>query len=100
MTAAVPVQYASQHGQRRHDKYDRLVATAQSLPKLKVAVAHPCDAASLAAMFEAVELGQIDPIHVGPQAKIRAAAEAMGKSISTLRIVDAPYSQAAAEKAV
>jgi len=100
MTAAVSAQDASQHGQRRHEKYDRLVATAQSLPKLKVAVAHPCDAASLGAVFEAVELGLIDPILVGPQAKIAAAAEAMGKSISTLRIVDAPYSQAAADKAV
>ncbi|MGF9761290.1 phosphate acetyltransferase [Microvirga sp. 0TCS3.31] len=100
MTAAVSAQDASQHDQRRHEKYDRLVATAQSLPKLKVAVAHPCDAASLGAVFEAVELGLIDPILVGPQAKIAAAAEAMGKSISTLRIVDAPYSQAAADKAV
>jgi phosphate acetyltransferase len=100
MTAAVSVQDASQHGQRRHDKYDRLVAAAQSLPKLKVAVAHPCDAASLGAVFEAVEPGLIDPILVGPQAKIRAAAEALGKDVSRMRIVDAPHSLAAAEKAV
>jgi phosphate acetyltransferase len=100
MTAAVSAQEVPQHGQRRHDKYDRLVAAAQSLPKLKVAVAHPCDAASLGAVFEAVELGLIDPILVGPQARIEAAAEALGKPISTLRIVDAPHSHAAAEKAV
>jgi phosphate acetyltransferase len=62
MTIAVSAKGASQQGQRRHDKYDRLVATAQSLPKLKVAVAHPCDAASLGAVFEAVGLGLIDPI--------------------------------------
>jgi phosphate acetyltransferase len=100
MTVAVSAQGTSQQGQRRHDKYDRLVATAQSLPRLKVAVAHPCDAASLGAVFEAVGLGLIDPILVGPQAKITAAAEALGKDVSKLRIVDAPHSDAAAGAAV
>ena len=100
MTVAVSAQDASQQGQRRHDKYDRLVAAAQSVPKLKVAVAHPCDAASLGAVFEAVELGLIEPILVGPQAKITAAAEALGKDVSTMRIVEAPHSHAAAEAAV
>jgi phosphate acetyltransferase len=100
MTVAVSAQGTSQQSQRRHDKYDRLVATAQSLPKLKVAVAHPCDAASLGAVFEAVALGLIDPILVGPQAKITAAAEALGKDVSKLRIVDAPHSDASAGAAV
>jgi phosphate acetyltransferase len=100
MTAAVSAHDTSQHGQRRHEKYDRLVAVAQSLPKLKVAVAHPCDAASLGAVFEAAELGLIEPILVGPQGKIEAAAQALGKSISTMRVVEAPHSHAAADKAV
>ncbi|RDI58028.1 phosphate acetyltransferase [Microvirga subterranea] len=99
MTVAASSQSLSQPA-RRHDKYDRLVAAARSLPKLKVAVAHPCDAASLGAVFEAVELGLIEPILVGPQDKISAAAEALGKPISTMRIVEAPHSHAAAEKAV
>jgi phosphate acetyltransferase len=67
---------------------------------LKVAVAHPCDAASLGAVFEAVGLGLIEPILVGPSAKIGAAAEALGKDVSRMRLVEAPHSQAAAEKAV
>lgn len=100
MTAAVSAQDASQPNQRRHDKYDRLVAVAQSLPRLKVAVVHACDAASLGAVFEAAELGLIEPILVGPKAKIAAAAEALGKSIATFRVVDAPHSHAAAEAAV
>lgn len=61
---------------------------------------HPCDAASLSAVFEAAELGLIKPILVGPQARIRAAAAALGKDVSTMRIVDAPHSHAAADKAV
>ncbi|WP_046865973.1 phosphate acetyltransferase [Microvirga massiliensis] len=99
MTAAIQVQNPSAP-MRRHDKYDRLVAAAQSLPRLKVAVAHPCDAASLGAVFEAIELNLIEPILVGPQAKIAAVAEALGKDLSNCRVVDAPHSHAAAEKAV
>ncbi|PVE20758.1 phosphate acetyltransferase [Microvirga sp. KLBC 81] len=100
MTLATAAQDTSQQGQRRHDKYDRLVATAQSLPKLKVAVVHPCDQASLGAVFEAAELGLIDPILVGPQTKIMATAQALGKDVSQMRVVNAPHSHAAAEKAV
>jgi phosphate acetyltransferase len=96
---AIPKQQ-SPEPQRRHEKYDRLVEAAQSLPKLKVAVAHPCDAASLGAVFEAASLGLIEPILVGPPAKIRAVAQASGKDLSGIRIVDAPHSHAAAEKAV
>ena len=99
MTVAVSTQGAPQ-ALRRHDKYDRLVAAAQSAPRLKVAVAHPCDPASLGAVFEAAELGLIEPILVGPLAKITAAAEALGNDISKMRIVEAPHSQAAAEAAV
>ena len=100
MTVAVSAHDASQHGLRPHDKYDRLVAAAQSVATLKVAVAHPCDPASLSAVFEAVGLGLIEPILVGPQAKIKAAAAELGKDVSKMRIVEAPHSHAAAEAAV
>jgi phosphate acetyltransferase len=88
-----------------HDKYDRLIKAAKALPKLKIAVAHPCDTASLSAVIEATDLGLIDPILIGPRAKIAAAAEALGKPISSqpicgMRLVDVPHSHAAAEKAV
>ena len=96
---AVPTPNAAQPP-RQHDKYDRLVAVAQSLPKLKVAVAHPCDASSLEAVFEAAELGLIEPILIGPGAKIRASASAIGKDCSKFRLVEAPHSHAAAEAAV
>jgi phosphate acetyltransferase len=81
-------------------QFARLVAAARSLPKPEVAVAHPCDATSLGAVVEATELGLIEPILVGPQARIRAAAQAFGKDISTMLLVDAPHSHAAAEEAV
>jgi phosphate acetyltransferase len=97
MAVAVQAQVVPE---RRHDKYDRLVAVAQTLPKLKVAVVHPCDAASLGAVFDAAGLGLIDPILVGPRARITAAAAALGRDVSTMRIVDTPHSHAAADEAV
>lgn len=85
---------------RRHEKYDRLVKSAQALPKLKVAVAYPCDAASLGAVLEAVELGLIEPSLVGPSAAINAVAKKIGKDISALPIVEAADTMAAAREAV
>jgi phosphate acetyltransferase len=85
---------------RRHEKYERLLAAAQALPPLKVAVAHPCDGSSLGATVEAASLGIIDPILVGPQQKIAAAATGIDADSSRYRIVDAPHSHAAAEQAV
>jgi phosphate acetyltransferase len=68
-------------------------------------VAHPCDASSLGAVFEAADLGLIEPILVGPLAKIRSVAKSIGKDLGGkdlggYRLVDAAHSHAAAEKAV
>ena len=84
----------------RHTKYERLIAEARALPPLCVAVAHPCDDASLGAALDAHALGLIMPILVGPQAKIAAAAEKLGADLSAFRIVDAAHSDDSAAKAV
>ena len=85
----------------RHARYARLIAAAQELPPLKVAVVHPCDAAALGAALEAAELRLIEPILVGPLAKIRAAASQIeGADLSRFRLVDAEHSHDAAAKAV
>ncbi len=85
---------------RHHEKYDRLIAAAQALPKLKVAVVHPCDEASLGAALEAATLGLIEPILVGPPGKIDATAAALGADITAYRRVEAAHSHDAAAKAV
>ena len=84
----------------RRDKYERLLAAARSVPKLKVAVVHPCDEASLGAVFQAASLDIIEPILVGPAAKITAAAAALKENIAKFRIVEAAHSHEAAETAV
>ncbi|TGD98901.1 phosphate acetyltransferase [Methylobacterium nonmethylotrophicum] len=83
---------------RRHEKYERLIAAAQARPRLAVAVAHPCDEASLGAALEAADLGLIEPILVGPRPRIAAAAG--GRDLGALRIVEAAHSHDSAARAV
>ena len=57
-----------------HAKYERLIKAAQAEATIKVAVAHPCDEVSLESAVEAARLALIEPILVGPQARIRDVA--------------------------
>ncbi|MBZ5489898.1 MAG: bifunctional enoyl-CoA hydratase/phosphate acetyltransferase [Acidobacteriia bacterium] len=85
---------------RQHEKYEQLMARCKSLPPTATAVAHPCDESSLSAVIKAAEIGLLNPILVGPRAKIEAVARQLGKDISGYRIVDAPHSTASAEESV
>jgi phosphate acetyltransferase len=86
--------------QRRHEKYDALIRRCRQLPPVRTAVVHPCDETSLSAAVEAAALGLIEPILVGPSARIRALADALSLDIGTLELVDTPHSHASAAKAV
>ena len=81
-------------------KYERLIARAQQVPPAQTIVVHPCDESSLRGPVEAAELGIIKPILVGPAAKINQVADQYGIKIHGFQIVDAPHSDAAAERAV
>jgi phosphate acetyltransferase len=83
-----------------HDKYERLIKAAQSQTTVKVAVAHPCDDASLEGAVEAARLRLIEPILVGPPERIRSAAKQANLDISGMEIVASAHSQDSAEKAV
>jgi phosphate acetyltransferase len=84
----------------KHSKYQRLIEHCKSLPPMKTAVAHPCDASSLEGAVEAARLGLIAPILVGPVERIEAAAALAGVAIAGFALVDAPHSHAAAAAAV
>ena len=60
--------------ERKHEKYERLIARCKELAPATTAVAHPCDESSLRGAVEAAELGILQPILVGPRAKIEAVA--------------------------
>jgi phosphate acetyltransferase len=86
--------------ENKHEKYQRLIDYCQTLPPLPTAVVHPCDESSLTGAIEAAQMGLIAPILCGPAERIRAVAQQHGIPIGDYPIVDAPYSQAAAEAAV
>ena len=97
---AFPLSDFGAHGGRSTPLLPRLIARCARLAAVKTAVVHPCDAPSLKAAVEAAHAGLIEPVLVGPEHKIRAAAVAAGADISRLPLVSVPYSQAAAAEAV
>ncbi|MCG2842043.1 bifunctional enoyl-CoA hydratase/phosphate acetyltransferase [Sandaracinobacter sp. RS1-74] len=82
-----------------HDGYTRLMEAARG-GRARTAVAHPCSPAALAAAVEAAEAGLIEPLLVGPEARIRQAAAEAGKDISAFTIVPSLHSHESAARAV
>jgi phosphate acetyltransferase len=86
--------------ERKHEKYERLIARCKAFPPTRTAVAHPCDESSLRAAIDAAKAGLITPILVGPRARIDAVARQHDIDLSHFEIVDAPHSEGAAAMAV
>ena len=78
----------------------RLMDMARSLAPLRTAVVHAVDEASILGAVEAHQHGLINAVLVGPEAKIRRAAEVAGVDISAIEIVAVEHSHAAAYAAV
>ena len=81
-------------------KYERLIAAARDGTPAVTIVAHPCDETSLRGAIEAAAERLIEPVLVGPAARIVAVAAEHGIDIAGHEIVDAPHSHAAAAQAV
>ncbi len=86
--------------EREHAKYQRLLDFCKTLPPTPTAVAHPCDESSLKGAVDAMRLGLIAPILVGPEMRVRAVAAEHGIDIGGVEIVDTPHSDASATTAV
>ena len=84
----------------RHEKYEQLIKVASKHPPLATAVAHPCDAASLEGAVEAARMGLLQPILVGPPARIREVAPKASLDIGAFELVDSQHSHDSAAKAV
>lgn len=91
---------AAQSAVRPHAKYDRLIEVASKHPAVRTAVAHPCDAVSLESAVEAARLGLLEPILVGPAARLRDVAGRASLDIGAFEIVDTLHSHDSAAKAV
>ena len=81
-------------------RYERLIAMAQREPAIKTAIVHPCDDVSLQSAVEAARLRLIEPILVGPSARVRAVAAEAGCDISGMELIDSAHSHDSAAKAV
>lgn len=86
--------------ERQHAEYENLIDACTTFPATPAAVAHPCDESSLRGAADAAALGLIAPTLVGPRARIEAIAKQHAIDIAPLPIVDAPHSEASADKAV
>lgn len=82
------------------DRYQQFMEMARDMAPLKTCVIHPVDLNSLAGAIEAAADNLIDPILVGPKARIEQVAKENNLDISGFELVDTPHSHAAAETAV
>jgi phosphotransacetylase/acyl dehydratase len=82
------------------DDLVRLLQLVRPLGPLRMAVVHPTDAVSLSAALDAREAGLIEPVLVGPRARLEAIARESGLSLDGVPIEDRPDPRAAASRAV
>jgi phosphate acetyltransferase/phosphate butyryltransferase len=85
-----------QHG----DELVRLLQHVRPLGRMKMAVVYPCDEVSLSAALDARAAGLIEPVLIGPRARLLAIAEKCGAKIGDVVIEDLPNAHAAAARAV
>lgn len=77
-----------------------LIALGRSLEPVTVAVCHPCSEVSLLGAVEAAEAQLIEPLLIGPAAKLQAIADKAGIDISPYRLIDTEHSYESAARAV
>jgi len=84
----------------RKTAFKKLIEHVKAWEPIPTAVCHPCSKEALEGAIDAAKTDLIDPILVGPEAKIRALAESLNLDLSPYRLVDALHSHDAAVKAV
>jgi phosphotransacetylase len=72
----------------------------QDLPKISVAVFHPCSEEALNGAIESAQLALIEPILIAPEQKLLPIAKQCNVDLSKFTFINVPHSHAAAEMAV
>jgi len=85
---------------RRHDRYDAFIERAKASPTVRAAIVHPCSPIAIQGAVEVRDEDLLEPVLIGPRAKIEAAAEDAGVSLDGFDIIETEHSHAAAAKAV
>lgn len=83
-----------------NDHFNSIIESCRNLPPITTAVVHPVSANSLQAVKDAAQAHLIEPILIGPAAKIHAAAKEAQIDLSSWQLIDVEHSDAAAQKAV
>lgn len=83
-----------------HARYEAFIREARCHPALRTAIVHPCSPEAIRAAVEARDENLLDPVLIGPEAKIRSAADAAEVDLSGIPIEAVPHSHAAAARAV
>jgi phosphate acetyltransferase/phosphate butyryltransferase len=76
--------------------HQHFIRQARGLRPIRTAVVHPVDTVCLQGAVEAAKAQLIIPVLVGPEARIRAAAELLKLDLSTCEIVSTEHSHASA----
>ena len=98
--AREPVDLTVHRTKSAHEKYERLIAQARSIPPIATAIVWPCEEHALAGPVEAADEKIITPIFVGPAKRIRAVADKAHLDIGRFAIADAATEEEAAAMAV
>jgi len=81
--------------------FQKLVDQVRNFPPLKTAIVYPCDRDSLQIALSGQFAGYLDPVLIGPEARITEAAAQAGLDLSRIERVDTPDEPfAAAQQAV
>lgn len=91
----LPDIHLHEHGAR----YRQLIAATAGQPAIRMGVVHPVEPNILRDVAEAAVAGLIDPVLIGPPARIQAAAEAAGLDLGPFTIEATEHSHAAAARA-
>jgi phosphate acetyltransferase len=82
------------------DAFRHLIEKVQDDDPISVAVAHPCSKTALEGAVDAAQTDIIEPVLVGPGARIRQLADELEIDISPYELVETPHSHASAAEAV
>ena len=79
-------------------RFKALLAQGHGMGPVRCAVVHPCDVESLRGALDAARYGLIQPVLVGPEARIRRVAQEGALNLDGVEIISVAHSHAAAER--
>lgn len=85
---------------RPYSLFDHYLEKAKKLGALKAGVILPVHVKIIQAIEAATQAGMLDPIFIGPKARIQQVAKEAGVDISQYEVIDVDHSHAAINKAI